>query len=193
MPGFSLPPAPPVLSVGLHSKRNAPLPPDGTLQSSNSTKPAVSVLDLAPLNFPRRTPRPVSFYALFKGWLLLSQPPSCLRSPTAFPTKPRLRDLNWRSGLFPSRLWSLSPKVRLPDLSLSKETSGGIRSWTGFGRLLTPYPHPWLYLRRLIVRRHTYMCFGENQLSPSSVGVSPLPPPRPTVLQHRWVRASVPG
>ena len=29
VPGFSLPPAPPVLSVGLHSRRNAPLPPDG--------------------------------------------------------------------------------------------------------------------------------------------------------------------
>ena len=117
VPGFSLPPTPPVLSVGLHSRRNAPLTPDGVLAFSDSAKPAASVPGLAPLNLPRRAPRPVSCYALFKGWLLLSQPPGCLRSPTSFPTKPGLGDLSWRSGLFPSRLWSLSPRVRLPGLS----------------------------------------------------------------------------
>ena len=121
VPGFSLPPAPPVLSVGLRSKRNAPLPPDEVLRSSNLAKPAASVLGLAPLHLPRRTPRPVSCYALFKGWLLLSQPPGCLRSPTAFSTEPRLRDLSWRSGLFPSRHRSLSPDVRLPGLSPSRD------------------------------------------------------------------------
>ena len=30
--------------------------------------------------------RPVSYYAFFKGWLLLSQPPGCLGRPTSFPT-----------------------------------------------------------------------------------------------------------
>ena len=30
--------------------------------------------------------RPVSCYAFFKGWLLLSQPPGCLGLPTSFPT-----------------------------------------------------------------------------------------------------------
>ena len=30
--------------------------------------------------------RPVSCYAIFKGWLLLSQPPGCLGLPTSFPT-----------------------------------------------------------------------------------------------------------
>ncbi len=85
-----------------------------------STKPAASAPGLAPLNLPRRTPRPVSCYALFKGWLLLSQPPGCLRSPTAFPTKPGLGDLSRRSGLFPSRHRSLSPDVRLPGLSPSR-------------------------------------------------------------------------
>ena len=35
---------------------------------------------------PRRTTRPVSYYAFFKGWLLLSQPPGCLSLPTSFPT-----------------------------------------------------------------------------------------------------------
>ena len=48
--------------------------------------PVSSVTCLAPLYFPRRTVRPVSYYALFKGWLLLSQPPGCLNSSTSFPT-----------------------------------------------------------------------------------------------------------
>ena len=30
--------------------------------------------------------RPVSYYAFFKGWLLLSQPPGCFGRPTSFPT-----------------------------------------------------------------------------------------------------------
>ena len=34
------------------------------------------------------------------------------------------------------------------------------------------------------------MHFGENQLSPRSVGISPLPTSHPPVLQHWWVRAS---
>src|SRR5699024_9822605 len=48
--------------------------------------PAASVTGLAPLHLPRRTTRSVSYYAIFKGWLLLSQPPDCLCLPTSFPT-----------------------------------------------------------------------------------------------------------
>ena len=44
----------------------------------------VSVLCLAPVNFRRRNTRLVSCYALFEGWLLLSQPPSCLHVSTSF-------------------------------------------------------------------------------------------------------------
>ena len=47
---------------------------------------AASVINLAPLHLPRRTTRSVSYYAFFKGWLLLSQPPDCLCLPTSFPT-----------------------------------------------------------------------------------------------------------
>src|SRR5260370_18477102 len=42
---------------------------------------------LSPVHYRRRTPRPVSYYALFKWWLLLSQHPGCLRSPTSFRTE----------------------------------------------------------------------------------------------------------
>jgi len=41
---------------------------------------------VAPLHLTRRPTRLVSYYAFFKGWLLLSQPPSCLCLPTSFPT-----------------------------------------------------------------------------------------------------------
>ena len=49
-------------------------------------KSIASVLCLAPVNFRRRVIRLVSCYALFKGWLLLSQPPSCLYISTSFST-----------------------------------------------------------------------------------------------------------
>ena len=66
--------------------------------------------------------RPVSYYALFQGWLLLSQPPGCLRAATTLPTKSELRDLSWRSGLFPSRPWNLAPTVSLAHLPLRHST-----------------------------------------------------------------------
>ena len=41
----------------------------------------------APLHLRRgMANRPVSYYAFFKGWLLLSQPPGCLSLPTSFAT-----------------------------------------------------------------------------------------------------------
>src|SRR6186997_944249 len=49
--------------------------------------PRASVHRLAPLNLPRRPTRPVSYYAFFKGWLLLSQPPGCLCLSTSFSTQ----------------------------------------------------------------------------------------------------------
>src|SRR5215831_12166640 len=70
-----------------------------------------SVRDLSPDHFRRRLTRPVSYYALFQGWLLLSQPPGCLRPPTSFDTEPRLGDLSRWSGLFPSRRRGLSRAV----------------------------------------------------------------------------------
>src|SRR6185312_12815560 len=71
----------------------------------------VSVFCLAPVHFRRSATRPVSYYALFKWWLLLSQHPGCLGNATSFSTQRILGDLNWRSGLFPSRLRILSPAV----------------------------------------------------------------------------------
>lgn len=47
---------------------------------------AASVNGLAPLHLPRRKTRPVSYYAFFEGWLLLSQLPGCLGLSTSFST-----------------------------------------------------------------------------------------------------------
>ena len=35
------------------------------------------------------------------------------------------------------------------------------------------------------------MHFGENQLSPGSIGISPLPTAHPCLLHKTWVRASM--
>ena len=60
---------------------NAPLP------RARGTS-AASVDGLSPGTSSARDglTRPVSYYAFFKGWLLLSQPPGCLGLPTSFPT-----------------------------------------------------------------------------------------------------------
>ena len=61
--------------------QNAPLP------IIQSMIPKLRYVVLAPLHFRRRMSiRPVSYYAFFKGWLLLSQPPGCFGRPTCFPT-----------------------------------------------------------------------------------------------------------
>src|SRR5437868_3012133 len=56
---------------------------------------------LSPVHYRRRTPRPVSYYALFKWWLLLSQHPGCLRNPTSFRTEPDLGTLAGDLGCSP--------------------------------------------------------------------------------------------
>ena len=79
--------------------------------------------------------RPVSCYAFFKGWLLLSKPPGCLSTCTSFTTERYLGTLANGLGYFPHDDGSsLSP-------SHSRSQSLGIRSLSGFGRSRRP-PHP---------------------------------------------------
>ncbi len=88
----------------------------------------------SPVDSPRRRVGPVSCYALVQGWLLLSQPPGCLNTTTAFPTQPALEDLSRGSGFFPSRRRNSSPAVQLLPFA------GGIRSLVGFGKPSAPSP-----------------------------------------------------
>src|SRR5258708_9105515 len=132
--------------------------------------PRASVHRLAPLNLPRRPTRPVSYYAFFKGWLLLSQPPDCLCLPTSFPTKLSLGGLSWRSGLFPSRVRTLAPGALSPVKALV-----GIRSLPWFSRALCPPSHNSALPPTVCLRGTTSIVFGENQLFPDLFGLSPLP------------------
>jgi hypothetical protein len=62
--------------------------------------------------------------------------------------------------------------------------------WLGLVTSTWPRAHPALYLQQRFPPGCTSMHFGENQLSPRSVGISPLSTAHPPVLQHWWVRAS---
>ena len=42
-----------------------------------------------------------------------------------------------------------------------------------------------------MTRGYTSIYFGENQLSPSLIGLSPLPTAHPLIFQHQWVRSSI--
>ena len=112
MPASALPRAPPVLPVRLLCLWNAPLPEP--LSASGPRQSAASVIDLSPDHFRRIVTRPVSYYALFEGWLLLSQPPGCLCDDTSLTTESIFGDLSWRSGLFPFRLRKLALAASLP-------------------------------------------------------------------------------
>ena len=125
VPAFSLPRAPAVLTLDLHrcaeySPTTRPQRADGTaLLRRRRRRPRIACAAsvaclLAPLDCRRTTTRPVSSYALFQWWLLLSQHPGCRCRRTSFPTEHALWDLSRRSGLFPSRRRSLAPAVSLP-------------------------------------------------------------------------------
>ena len=131
MPAFALPVAPPPLPRWLPRGRER----SPTTPARHGPGSAASVDGLAPLHCRRPRTRPVSYYALFEGRLLLSQPPGCLRARTSFPTEPSLRDLSWRSGLFPSRRRSLAPAVSLLP------PGRGIRSLAGVGKRSAPSPN----------------------------------------------------
>ena len=61
------------------------LPYQRNLQSKFQS--AASVQCLSPDHFRRIVTRPVSYYALLEGWLLLSQPPGCLCDDTSLTTE----------------------------------------------------------------------------------------------------------
>lgn len=137
------------------------------------------------MNFRRRATPPVCYYALLGRWLLSSQHPGRLRRPTSFCSlSPHLGALAGGLGCFPLGNGAYPPSPH------SRVSGDGIRSLVGFGcrvwslapsSALPPSP---------CARGCTDMHFGENQLSPRSIGISPLPTAHPMVLHHQRVRAS---
>jgi hypothetical protein len=131
MPASALPPPPPGFPPRLRWNGGT-LPYQRT--HPKGVQSAASAAGLAPVNCRRTRTRPVSYYALFQGWLLLSQPPGCLRARTSLHTQPALRGLSRRSRLFPSRPRSLAPVVSLPP------APAPIRRLPGVGTLDGPSP-----------------------------------------------------
>jgi hypothetical protein len=86
MSAFALPIPPPPLT-GTASQAYGTLRYRALAQLLEQAHPQLRYVALAPVHLRRRISiRPVSYYAFFKGWLLLSQPPGCFGIPTSFPT-----------------------------------------------------------------------------------------------------------
>jgi hypothetical protein len=120
-----LPPLHGPLSVPLHRCGNALLP--------HINVPTASVTCLSPVYYRRRTPRPVSYYALFKWWLLLSQHPGCLRDSTSFRTEHVLGTLAGDLGCSPLGYEDYPPQPSCPSLY------DGIRSLASMGSRVGPH------------------------------------------------------
>ena len=128
----------------------------------------------------------MSYYALFKGWLLLSKPPGCFSTLTSFTTKRLFWGLSWWSGLFPFWLSSLSPTVPL----VTGRQCLVFSVCHDLVPLSQPAPKQCFTPRQPIHNRCASTHFEENQLAPSSIGISPLATAHPTIFQHRRVRTS---
>jgi hypothetical protein len=128
----------------------------------------------------------VSYYALFKG-MAASKPTSQLSQHAHILryTQRPLRGLSGGSGFFPSRRWTLSLSDCLPG---SSHQAFGV--WLGLVRLLGARAHPVALPPVTTSRGSTSIDFGENQLSPGLIGLSPLPTRHPSGFQPTPVRAS---
>ena len=88
---------------------------------------------LSPNHFWRRITRPVSYYALFKWWLLLSQHPGCLCTLISFVTKPIFGTLAGDLGCFPL------DREAYPSRTNCRDSRHGIRSLVRLGRRVAPH------------------------------------------------------
>ena len=89
---------------------------------------------LIPDHLRRYRSRPVSYYALFKWWLLLSQHPGCLGTTTSYRTKPYFGTLADDPGCFPF------DREDYPSRTHSRSSPAGIRSLVGACRRVAPRP-----------------------------------------------------
>ena len=87
---------------------------------------------LTPVHYRREPSRPVSCYALFKWWLLLSQHPGCLRKLTSLVTEHDLGTLADGLGCFPF------DRAAYPARTDSRDNRTGIRSLVQLSRMRLP-------------------------------------------------------
>ena len=88
---------------------------------------------LTPDHYRYQNARPVSYYALFKWWLLLSQHPGCHRTLISFVTKQDFGALAGDLGCFPL------DREASPSRTNSRDSRHGIRSLVTLGRWVTPH------------------------------------------------------
>src|SRR5665213_375090 len=100
-------------------------------------------------------------------------------------TQRPLRGLSCGSGFFPSRRWTLSLNDCLPR---SIRQVFGV--WLGLVSRSGSRAHPVALPPANNSRGSTSIDFGENQLSPGLIGLSPLPTSHPSGFQPTPVRAS---
>ena len=133
----------------------------------------------------------MSYYALFKG-MAASKPTSqlSLHDDILRYTQRPLRGLSCGSGFFPSRRRTLSLGDCLP-----RSIGQVFGVWLGLVGATPPRAHP-VALPPADIRGYpqprgsTSIDFGENQLSPGLIGLSPLPTSHPNGFQPIPVRAS---
>jgi hypothetical protein len=129
MPAFSLARAPAFLTVCL---------PRGVQRSSTTLYFTVRIrcfgTQLIPDHLRRYPARPVSFYALFKWWLLLSQHPGCHRRITSYRTELCLGTLAGDLGCFPF------DREDYPSRTHSRDKLDSIRSLVEACRRVAPRP-----------------------------------------------------
>ena len=82
---------------------------------------------LTPVHYRRRIARPVSCYALFKWWLLLSQHPGCHSNSTSLVTEHLFGTLADGLGCFPLDHEAYPPRTD------SRDSRNGIRSLVQWG------------------------------------------------------------
>lgn len=116
----------------------APSSTASTRQERSPTPPAslqeaiASVPCLSPGNLRRSVTRPVSYYALFQWWLLLSQHPGCLSNSTSLVTEFCLGTLAGGLGCFPF------DREAYPSRTDSRSKHDGIRSLVQGGTRVWP-------------------------------------------------------
>ncbi len=102
---------------------------------------------LTPVHYRRRIARPVSCYALFKWWLLLSQHPGCLSNSTSLVTEHDLGTLADGLGCFPLDREAYPSRTDSRD-SRNRYSEFGSAGYPGKG----PKPIQYLYPRRVVAQ-----------------------------------------
>ena len=128
MPASSFPAAPPPLTGRLPRR---PERSPTAVPARPQVRPTASAPPFMPDYLRRIRARPVSCYALFKGWLLLSLPPGCLRADTSFAQlRGDFRALAGGLGCSPLGSGAYPPEPHCPG------ACRGIRSSSGLGNPL---------------------------------------------------------